>query len=398
MSIILLLSLLAVAFGVEILHLEEPHVEDEYVITYYTNTTHTQANQHWALMESFGVAMKFKYASGSHTGFSAKITDKKVLSALQEDPLVEFIEANGFAYAIQTCENKQSAATWGLRRTSHIGDIGGGLSSSYDYKSSANGKGVSVYVLDTGIRRTHTDFGGRVATGISFIPGETTDGNGHGTHCAGTIGGTLYGIAKQSTLVPVKVLSNAGSGSWDQVIAGVDWVTDNGVSGSSVASMSLGGTGSFAALTSAINALVGSGIPCVVAAGNNNGASACGYTPAGIDSVICVGASEMGGTAPSEYDARASFSNIGPCVDLFAPGRNILSAWFRDDSSTNIISGTSMACPHVAGVVAGILSERPGTDPETIKSMLAESAQKNLISNVGTGSPNSLLYNGCATL
>jgi len=396
MSIILLLSLLSLAFGrVEIVDAEFPHVEDEYIITYYTNTTHDIATQHWALMESLGVALKSKYSAGSHTGFAAKITDKKVLAALQEDPLVEFIQVNGYAYALQTCSASQPEAPWGTARTSHLGDLSRGLTLRYAH-SSSGGNGVSVFIIDTGILTSHEDFGGRTSTGISFN-GANRDGNGHGTHCAGTVAGKVNGIAKAATVVPVKVLGDGGSGTWDQVMDGVDWVTNNGVVGRAVASMSLGGTGQNPGLTASINALVAKGIPCVVAAGNSND-DACDYTPAGIPSVISVGATALGGAWPNQNDARSSFSNYGTCVHIFAPGTNIPSAWIPGNDDYNTISGTSMACPHVAGQVAVLLSENNyNLTPAAIKKMLQDRSQKDFILNVGTGSPNFLLYNGCQT-
>jgi len=395
MSILLLLSLLSLAFcRVEIENKEFPHEEDEYIITYHTNTTDDEATVHWALMESVGVVLKFKFSVVSHHGFSAKITDQKVLAALQEDPLVKAIQVNGYAYAIQTCDSNQAASpSWGLARVSHVGDVSRGLTGRYSYNKAGSGAGVSVYVLDTGVLTTHTDFGGRAVWGASFN-GAQRDGNGHGTHCAGTIGGTVYGVAKEATIVAVKVLSDAGSGTWDQVISGVNWVTTNGRRGFAVASMSLGGTGSNTALTEAINALVSAGIPCVVAAGNS-GADACNYTPAGITSVISVGATEIAGSDPTEFDNRASFSNYGRCTHVYAPGRNILSAWIDDNSDSHTISGTSMACPHVAGYVAGLLSVDSSLSPDDLKSAIQTNSQKNLIQNIGAQSPNNLLYNGC---
>jgi subtilisin family serine protease len=394
----LLLSLLTLAFGrLEIANLDLPHVTDSYIITYHTNTTHEEAARHWALMESSGITIVHKYAASFHTGFSAEITDEKVLSALQEDPLVLAIEANGFAYAIQQpCETLQSASpSWGLARVSHEGSVSGGVKQQYRYSQKNTGLGVEVYVIDTGIMTTHNDFQGRAKWGIAFADGgRQDDGNGHGTHCAGTVGGILHGVAKDATLVAVKVLSAAGSGTWQDVIAGVDYVTNNGRPGFAVASMSLGGSGSNIGLTNAVNAAVSSGIPVVVAAGNSN-ANACNYTPSGITSTISVCASEIAGFEPTEFDGRSSFSNWGTCTDIFAPGRDITSAWIGSNSATNMISGTSMACPHVAGYVAGLLSEDSNRRPDDINALLVEHGQKDLITNPGTGSPNLLLHNQC---
>jgi len=386
------------AFGrLEIANLDLPHVPDSYIITYHTNTTHEEAASHWALMESSGITIVHKYAAGFHTGFSAEITDEKVLAALQEDPLVLAIEANGFAYAIQQpCETLQTPVTsWGLARLSHEGDVSRGLSLRYRFSEKHNGRGVEVFVIDTGIMTTHVDFGGRARWGIAYADGgRQDDGNGHGTHCAGTVGGTIHGVAKFATLVAVKVLSAAGSGTWADVIAGVDYVTNNGRPGYAVASMSLGGSGSNTGLTNAVNAAVSSGIPVVVAAGNSN-ANACGYTPSGIASAISVCASEIAGFEPDEFDNRASFSNFGTCTDIFAPGRDIISTWIGSNTATNMISGTSMACPHVAGYVAGLLSEDPTRRPDDVLALLQQQSQRDLITNPGTGTPNLLLHNLC---
>jgi len=398
MSIILLLSLLTLAFGrVEIANLDRPHVPDSYIITYHKNTTHEEAASHWGFMESFGITIKHRYAAGHHTGFSASITDQGVLSALQEDPLVFAIDANGFAYAYQQpCQTLQSAApSWGLARLSHEGDVAGGIKPDYRHSNHHDGQGVEVYVIDTGIMTTHVDFQGRAKWGIAYADGGTqNDGNGHGTHCAGTVGGRAHGVAKGATLVAVKVLSASGGGTWEDVIAGVNYVATHGRPGFAVASMSLGGSGSNAGLTGAVNNLVDSGIPCVVAAGNSN-ANACSYTPSGILSTISVCSSEIAGFAPNEFDSRSSFSNFGTCTDIFAPGRDITSTWIGSNTATNMISGTSMACPHVAGYVAGLLSENPARRPNDILALLQSHGQKDLVSNPGTGSPNLLLHNQC---
>jgi len=308
-------------------------------------------------------------------------------------------EVNGIVNAWQdpVCLGQtDTAQSWGLSRVSHSGDISGGLVDRFVYDTDTHsGRGVEIYIIDTGILTTHVDFGGRARWGIAIAPGGNVDGNGHGTHCAGTTGGIAHGIAKQATIVAVKVLGATGSGTWADVAAGVNFVTNNGTPFKAVASMSLGGPGSQVALTTAINNCVSSGIPVVVAAGNSN-ANACNYSPAGIPSVISVGASEIAGFAPNEFDARSSFSNWGTCVHLFAPGRDITSAWIGSNTATSTISGTSMACPHVAGLVATLQSSAPNLSPAAIKDLLQSSwMQPDLISNVGTGSPNYLLYNRC---
>jgi len=398
----LLFALLSLAFGfVEVANREYPHIPGEYIITYHLNTTEEDAFGHWDLMATAGVEFLHRYNAGFHKGFAAKLTDE-VVAQLQNDPMVMALEVNGFAEAYQppphTCTGyTPNAASWGLSRISYSGDISGGLVDHFYYDTGIySGNGATVCIIDTGILVTHTDFGGRASWGIAYAPGGNVDGNGHGTHCAGTAAGTAYGVAKQARIVAVKVLDAGGSGSWANVVAGVDWVATNGVPGKAVGSMSLGGLGSQVALTTAVNNCVSRGIPIVAAAGNSN-ANACGYSPAGIPSVISVGSSEIAGFAPSEFDSRSSFSNYGTCVHVFAPGRDITSAWIGSNTASSTISGTSMACPHVAGVVATYQSaySNPIISPQQLKDLIQANSQKDLISNIGTGSPNYLLYNHC---
>jgi len=399
MSVVLVISLLlSLAFGlVEIENLDQPYMPDEYIITYHTNTTEDQASAHWALMATVGVEFIHNYNQGSHKGFAAKITDQKVISALQEDPLVAAMQVNGFAHINQHSCNlvQNNCPSWGLARVSHEGDVSRGLINNMRHSSSHTGQGVDIYIIDTGILTTHSDFGGRARWGLALADGGTqVDGNGHGTHCAGTAAGNTYGIAKLAHLVAVKVLGASGGGTWADVVAGVDYCGNNGVPGRAVGSMSLGGSGQNAALTSAINACVDKGIPIIVAAGNSNG-NACSYTPSGIPSVLSVGSSEIAGFEPNEFDSRSSFSNWGTCVHVFAPGRDITSAWIGSNTASSTISGTSMACPHVAGYAATLLSHDPTLSPQGIKDLIQSTAQKDLISNPGTGSPNLLLHNQC---
>jgi len=370
---------------------------DEYIITYHENTTDELASAHWDLMGSVGVEFIHKYNAGGHKGFAAKITNEKVVSALREDPLVAAIQVNGFAYANQhSCDSMQeNTPSWGLARCSHEGDVSRGLINNMRHSKSHDGNGVEVFVVDTGIHTTHVDFQGRAKWGVAYADGGTHDDrNGHGTHCAGTIAGATYGIAKHATVVAVKVLGASGGGTWADVIAGVDYCANNGKPGKSLASMSLGGGGSNAGLTSAVNNCVNKGIPVIVAAGNSN-ANACSYTPSGIPSVISVGATEIAGFEPDEFDNRASFSNWGSCVHIFAPGRDITSCWIGSNTASSTISGTSMACPHVAGYAATLLSHHNDMSPQALKDLLQTTSQKDIIANVGTGSPNYLLYNQC---
>jgi subtilisin family serine protease len=240
--------------------------------------------------------------------------------------------------------------------------------------------------VDTGVSTTHTDFSGRLRSGFSAINDSrgSNDCNGHGTHVAGTAAGTTYGVAKAASIIPVRVLDCAGSGSNTGVIAGLDWIIANHTAGvPAVANMSLGGGASFA-LDTAVQNAINDGVVMAVAAGNSN-ANACNYSPARAANAITVGATER-------TDVRASYSNFGSCIDIFAPGTSITSAWINSATAINTISGTSMASPHVAGVAAALLSANPTFTPADISSMLRSSATPNVVSSAGTGSPNYLLY------
>jgi subtilisin family serine protease len=307
------------------------------------------------------------------------------------------IEMNGIVEIYQkTCTGvTPTAASWGLSRISFNGDISTGLRQSFYYDTDKfSGAGTTVYIIDTGILVTHVDFENRASWGIAIAPGGNVDGNGHGTHCAGTAVGRTYGVAKAANVVAVKVLGATGSGTWADVAAGIDWVAANGIPFKSVASLSLGGGGPQQVVTTAVNNAVASGISVVVAAGNAN-SDACGYSPAGIPATICVGASEIAGAEGEEFDARSSFSNYGRCLHIFAPGRDITSAWIGSNTASAINSGTSMACPHVAGQAACILSSEDNISPQRVKDVLQQTSQPDLIANAGLDSPNFLLYNEC---
>ncbi|HEX6873451.1 MAG TPA: proprotein convertase P-domain-containing protein, partial [Micromonosporaceae bacterium] len=249
------------------------------------------------------------------------------------------------------------------------------------------GSGVRAYIIDTGIRFSHSDFGGRAVSGFDAIDGGTADDcNGHGTHVSGTVGGNSYGVAKTVTLVGVRVLDCAGSGTYAQVISGIDWVTgDHGAGQPAVANMSLGG-GFDQATNDAVTNSIADGVTYAIAAGNSS-ADACSYSPASTPNAITVGATES-------TDARASYSNFGTCLDIFGPGSSITSAWNTSDTATNTISGTSMATPHVAGAAALVLAASPTYTPQQVRDKLVADATPNVVTNPGTGSPNLLLYVG----
>jgi len=329
-----------------------------------------------AAARSNGGQLLNEYSSALQ-GFAAELP-ARALDALRRNPNVEHIEADQLMWLNTT----QSPVVWGLDR---VDQRNLPLSDSYTY--TVTGSSVTAYVIDTGIRFSHTQFAGRAVSGFDAIDGGSADDcNGHGTHVSGTVGGTRYGVAKAVNIVGVRVLNCRGSGTNSQVIKGIDWVTsDLGPGELAVANMSLGGSAS-TALDNAVRNSIADGVTYAVAAGNDN-RSACNQSPARVAEAITVGAS-------TKTDARSSFSNKGTCVDIFAPGSNIKSAWNTSDTATNTISGTSMASPHVAGAAALFLQQNPSASPQAVRDGLVNSATVGVLSDVGTGSPNLLLYTG----
>ena len=333
-----------------------------------------------SLVRSYSGKIGFTYRYALH-GFSVRMTEARA-KQLAANPAVAYVEADQAVHLAATQPNPPS---WGLDR---IDQRNLPLSNSYSYDDTA-GAGVRAYIIDTGIRFTHQTFGGRATSGFDAIDGGTADDcHGHGTHVAGTVGGSQYGVAKAVSLTAVRVLNCSGSGTTAQVVAGIDWVTGNHAAGQpAVANMSLGG----GANTSIDNAVVNSindGVSYAIAAGNSN-ANACNSSPARVAAAITVGATDIN-------DQRASFSNFGTCLDIFAPGVNITSSWSTSDTATNTISGTSMATPHVAGAAALFLADNPSASPATVRNALVNNATSGVVGNPGTGSPNLLLFTGAA--
>ncbi|KAK9899261.1 hypothetical protein P389DRAFT_141798 [Cystobasidium minutum MCA 4210] len=290
-------------------------------------------------------------------GYTGKFTEE-TLNFIRSHPAVAFVEKDSVVKAMEI----ENGAPWGLARISHRAPLRLSTLGKYEFEESG-GEGVDAYIIDTGISINHVDFHGRAKWGKTMPQNDVDeDGNGHGTHVAGTIGSKTYGVAKSVNLIAVKVLGSSGSGSMSDVVGGVAWAASsaskalesaaarNGTHKGSVANMSLGG-GKSAALDLAVNNAVKKGLHFAVAAGNDN-RDACSYSPAAAENAITVGASTIG-------DDRAYFSNYGKCVDIFAPGLNILSTWNGSPRATNKISGTSMATPHIAGLTAYYLSLYP---------------------------------------
>ncbi|MEU6604572.1 S8 family peptidase [Streptomyces shenzhenensis] len=326
------------------------------------------------LIKEYGGTVKKTFGAALN-GYTANLSATEA-ARLAADPAVASVEQN---QTVRLTDTTQSDAPWGLDR---IDQTSLPLSGTYTYPDSA-GSGVTAYVIDTGVRITHSQISGRASYGYDAVDGDNTaqDGNGHGTHVATTIAGSTYGVAKKANIVAVRVLDNSGSGTTAGVVAGIDWVTANH-SGPSVANMSLGG-GASSTLDAAVRSSIASGVTYAVAAGNN-GLSASSYSPARVTEAITVGAT-------TSSDAKASYSNYGSVLDLFAPGSSITAGWNTSDTATNTISGTSMATPHVAGAAAVYLASHTSATPAQVATALVNGATSNVLSSVGTGSPNKLL-------
>ena len=343
-----------------------------------------QAQQLLALVGGGQILNVYEHAL---RGFAVRLSPLQA-QLLQLNPLVAAIEQDQRMQAVAT----QNGATWGLDR---VDQRNRPMDGKYIYPD-AGGQGVHVYIVDTGLNPNHSEFTGRVGAGRNFAPNSsggllgggatdaanTTDCNGHGTHVAGTAAGTVYGVAKKATVHAVRVLGCDGSGSNSGVIAGVDWVTANAVR-PAVANMSLGG-GDSAALDTAVRNTIASGIAMAVAAGNSNN-DACSGSPNKVPEAITVGST-------TNTDARSSFSSFGSCLDIYAPGSNITSANYQNNTGTSVLSGTSMASPHVAGAAALVLARNTAATPAQVRDTLVAEATSGVVTDAKTGSPNKLLY------
>jgi subtilisin family serine protease len=350
--------------------------------TYIVTLKASAGDSHAAAADAsrrFGGRVEHVY-SNALSGFAISLPDPAA-ARLAADPRIESVELDG----VVTADAVEAPVTWGLDR---IDQHSLPLSNSYQY--TATGSGVTAYIIDTGIRFTHSEFGGRATSGYDAVDGGSADDcNGHGTHVAGTVGGGTYGVAKAVDLVAVRVLDCSGSGTTSGVIAGIDWVTGNHQAGRpAVANMSLGG-GASSALDAAVRNSIADGVAYAIAAGNGNrggkAQDACNTSPARVTEAMTVSATDSS-------DQKPRWANTGTCVDWFAPGVSITSSWYTSDTAVNTISGTSMATPHTAGVAALYLQTTPAATPQQVRDALWANTTKNVVGSPGSGTPNALLF------
>jgi subtilisin family serine protease len=349
-----------------------PSVAGRFIVTLRERTNPA------AVAREHGVRPDYVYTHAL-TGFAGAISDAARQGLLRDNRVVR-VEPDGIATIVTT----QPGATWGLDR---VDQRALPLSTTYTYSNT--GAGVTAYIIDTGIRLTHSEFGGRASSGYDAVDGGSADDcNGHGTHVSGTVGGATYGVAKGVSLVAVRVLNCSGSGTWSGVIAGVDWVTGNHSPGvPAVANLSLGG-GANSSVDDAVREMIADGVATAVAAGNGTAGgralNACRRSPARVAEAMTIGAT-------TQTDTKASWSNYGNCVDWFAPGVGITSSWSSSDGATNTISGTSMATPHTAGVAALYLESNSSGTAQQVRDALFDNTTKGVVASSRTTN-NHLLF------
>ncbi|MFI5911249.1 S8 family serine peptidase [Dactylosporangium sp. NPDC051541] len=342
-------------------------LKDQYIVVMKDGSTTTSD----ALAGKVGGKIEDRFDTAVR-GFSGHMS-ADAARRLAADPAVSYVEQDR---RVQI-ESTQTSATWGLDR---IDQAALPLDAKYTYGPASN---VTAYIIDTGVRMTHSEYAGRVKSGYDFVDNDAdaTDCQGHGTHVAGTVGGKTYGVAKDVKMVAVRVLDCNGGGSYSQIIAGVDWVTKNAVK-PAVANMSLGGAAG-ATMDNAVKKSIAAGVTYAVAGGNDS-AAACTKSPARLPEAITVGATDAN-------DTRASFSNYGSCLDIFAPGVNITSSSNASNTGTQKMSGTSMATPEVTGAAALYLAGHPTATPAQVRDALVNAATNGVVKNANSGSPNKLL-------
>jgi subtilisin family serine protease len=356
--------------GLSALSSGSPDVAGRFIVTLRQRTSPA------AVAREHGVRPDYVYTHAL-TGFAGAISDAARQGLLRDSRVVR-VEPDGIATIVGT----QSNPTWGLDR---VDQHALPLSKSYSYTKT--GAGVTAYIIDTGILFAHSEFDGRASSGYDAVNGGAADDcNGHGTHVAGTVGGATYGVAKGAQLVAVRVLDCRGSGTWSGVIAGIDWVTENHAA-PAVANMSLGG-GANSSVDDAVRKMIASGVATAIAAGNCNqggrAQDACKYSPARVAEAMTIGATD-------KTDTKASWSNYGTCVDWFAPGVGITSAWYTGATATNTISGTSMATPHTAGVAALYLEGTPSATAQAVRDELYAQTSRGVVARANTAN-NHLLF------
>jgi len=372
----------------KLLKVDGPVIENEYIVVLKDGISASKVESHMAWLDRImksreEQSVETRYDIGTFNGYAGKFS-QFVLEKILSNSNVQYVEPNGIVTLSEEEDAlviQRSPRSWGLDR---LDQNRLPLDTLYHYDSTAGG-GVNAFIIDTGIYLNHNDYKGRVSWGANYADSINDDCNGHGTHVAGTVGGTQYGVAKSVTMIAVKVLNCAGSGSFSGIISGVNYVTSRHQSSSNkktVANMSLGGSKS-QALNDAVDSSSNAGVIHVVAAGNE-GTDACTKSPASAPTAISIGAS-------SRTDVCASFSNRGSCLEVYAPGVDIVSSYIGSAGAEATMSGTSMAAPHAAGVVACHLSRFGTSTPAAMRTRLQNNSWKNVLTSVPAGTVNYLL-------